>query len=123
MDQAITMGLDVAKHVFQVDGIDASGSVVVRRKLRRSEVLAFFERAEPCLVGIEACATARHWARAIGAFGHEVRLMPANYVRGRFESRERAIGAGGFLIQAVDVDRTEPWPDGQDRQEDQALPV
>lgn len=80
MDQAITMGLDIAKHAFQVHGVDASGSVV-RRKLRHSEVLAFFEQAEPCLVGIEACATAHRWARSIGALGHEVRWMPASYAK------------------------------------------
>ena len=77
MEQVTTIGLDIAKSVFQVHGIGADGSVVIRRQLRRAQVLPFFERQAPCLVGIEACATAHHWAREIAALGHEVRLMPA----------------------------------------------
>lgn len=76
-----TIGLDIAKRVFQAHGVDASGKAVLRRKLQRSEVLAFFEGLPPCLIGIEACGTAHHWAREIKARGHEVRLMPASYVR------------------------------------------
>lgn len=75
-----TIGLDIAKSVFQVYGIDAAGQVVVRRQLRRRQLLGFFEKLAPCLVGIEACATAHHWGREIAALGHEVRLMPAHYV-------------------------------------------
>ncbi len=81
MDQPITIGLDLAKSVFQVHGVDSGGAVVLRRQLRRSQVLAFFARFEPCLVGMEACAGAHHWARDIGALGHEVRLMPPAYVK------------------------------------------
>ena len=76
-----TIGLDIAKRVFQAHGVDASGKAVLRRKLQRAEVLAFFEGLPPCLIGIEACGTAHHWAREIGALGHEVRLMPASYVK------------------------------------------
>ena len=76
-----TIGLDIAKRVFQAHGVDASGKAVLRRKLQRAEVLAFFEGLPPCLVGIEACATAHHWAREIKALGHEVRLMPPSYVK------------------------------------------
>lgn len=101
MGQAITMGLDIAKHVFQVHGVDASGSVVVRRKLRRSEVLTFFEQAEPCLVGIEACATAHHWARAIGALGHEVRLMPASYVKPYVKRQKNDMTDAEAICEAV----------------------
>lgn len=79
--EVITIGLDIAKRVFQAHGVDAAGKAVLRRKLGRSEVLAFFERLPPCLVGIEACGTAHHWAREIGALGHEVRLMPPAYVK------------------------------------------
>ena len=79
--QPTTVGLDLAKHVFQVHGVDADGSVVVRKKLRRSEVLRFFEALPRCLVGMEACATAHHWARTLSALGHEVRLMPPAYVK------------------------------------------
>ena len=76
-----TIGLDIAKRVFQAHGVDASGKAVLRRKLQRAEVLAFFEGLAPCLIGIEACGTAHHWAREIRALGHEVRLMPASYVK------------------------------------------
>ncbi len=76
-----TIGLDVAKRVFQAHGVDSAGKAVLRRKLQRAEVLAFFEKLPPCLVGIEACGTAHHWAREIRALGHEVRLMPPLYVK------------------------------------------
>jgi transposase len=76
-----TIGLDLAKTIFQVHGIDAEGNVLVRRSLRRSEVINFFGKLTPCIVGIEACATAHHWAREIGSFGHTVRLMPPAYVK------------------------------------------
>jgi transposase len=79
--QAITIGLDLAKHWFQVHGVDAAGKIVVKRRLRRAEVVAFFRAQEPCLVGMEACATAHHWARQLIALGHEVRLMPPAYVK------------------------------------------
>jgi transposase len=79
--KVITIGLDIAKRVFQAHGVDAAGRAVVRRKLGRSEVLDFFRALPPCLVGIEACGTAHHWAREIRAIGHEVRLIPAAYVK------------------------------------------
>src|SRR6516164_3111830 len=75
-----TVGLDIAKRVFQLHGVDAAGRAVLRRKLQRSEVLAFFDALPPCLVGIEACGTAHYWAREIRELGHEVRLMPPTYV-------------------------------------------
>ncbi len=75
MNKAITIGVDLAKNVFQVHGVDASGEVVFRRQLRRGQVLPFFRKQAPCLVGMEACATAHHWAREIASLGHEVRLM------------------------------------------------
>jgi transposase len=76
-----TVGLDLGKRVFQVHGADASGRVTVRRKLQRGEVAAFFSSLSPCLVGMEACATAHYWARQIRALGHEVRLIPPAYVK------------------------------------------
>jgi len=76
-----TIGLDIAKRVFQVHGVDADSKVVLRRKLRRAEVLSFFEDLPPCLVGIEACSTAHYWAREIRSLGHEVRLLPPSYVK------------------------------------------
>jgi transposase len=76
-----TIGLDVAKSVFQVHGIDAAGGVTVRRQLKRRYLLAFFEKLAPCLIGIEACASAHHWSRQLQALGHSVRLMPPAYVK------------------------------------------
>jgi transposase len=79
--QITMIGLDLAKRVFQVHGVDAEGGAVVRRPLRRSEVKRFFAALAPCVVGMEACATAHYWARELGALGHEVRLVPPSYVR------------------------------------------
>ena len=79
--QITTIGLDLAKSVFQVHGVDATGQVVVRKSLRRSQMLPFFTKLPPCLVGIEACSTSHHWARELIKLGHEVRLMPPAYVK------------------------------------------
>lgn len=76
-----TIGLDIAKSVFQVHGVDGAGEVAVRRKLTRGRVLGFFEKLPRCLVGIEACSSSHHWARELIARGHDVRLLPAQYVR------------------------------------------
>ena len=79
--QVITIGLDLSKHVFQVHGVDQEGRAILRRRLRRAEVVRFFSSLPPCLVGIEACSTAHHWARELIGLGHEVRLMPPTYVK------------------------------------------
>jgi transposase len=79
--QFTTIGLDLAKQVFQIHGVDAKGAVVVRKRLRRSEVIRFFSRIEGCLVGMEACATAHYWARELAGLGHTVRLVPPSYVK------------------------------------------
>lgn len=79
--QITTIGLDIAKRVFQVHGVDAAGKVALRRKLQRSEMVGFFAAISPCLVGIEACATAHHWGRVLAAAGHSVRLIPPSYVK------------------------------------------
>jgi transposase len=79
--QIMTIGLDLAKQVFQLHGVDAEGAVVVRKRLRRSEVVRFFSGIEACLVGMEACATAHYWARELTALGHTVRLVPPSYVK------------------------------------------
>lgn len=76
-----TIGLDIAKNFFQVHAVDAAGAVIVRRTLRRAQVLAFFSEIPPCLVGMEACGSSHYWGREIGKLGHTVRLMPANYVK------------------------------------------
>src|SRR3974390_3471166 len=81
MQTIATIGLDIAKSVFQVHGIDAAGQVIIRRQLKRRFVLSFFEKLPPCLVGIEACASSHHWSRELQALGHTVRLMPPAYVK------------------------------------------
>ena len=81
MQSILTIGLDIAKSVFQVHGVDPAGQVVLRRQLRRRQVLSFFQKLSPCLVGIEACASSHHWSRELQALGHTVRLMPPAYVK------------------------------------------
>ena len=99
MHQITTIGIDLAKSVFQVHGVDTEGAIVVKRKLRRAQVLTFFAGLEPCLVGMEACAGAHFWARELAALGHEVRIMPPSYVkpyvkRGKTDGEEdRGCGA------------------------------
>lgn len=99
--QPTTIGLDLAKHVFQVHGVDQSGKIVVRRQLRRGEVLAFFGKLGPCLVGIEACATAHHWAREIGKLGHIVRLMPPAYVKAYVRRQKNDAADAAAICEAV----------------------
>ena len=81
MQTIMTIGFDIAKSVFQVHCVDAEGKVILRRQLKRRYVLAFFQKLPPCLVGIEACASAHHWSRELQALGHTVRLMPPAYVK------------------------------------------
>src|SRR5271167_96039 len=82
MEQVTTTGLDLAKNVFQLHGgVDAAGDVLLRKQLRRGDVLRFFAGLAPCLVGMEACATAHYWARELAKLGHTVRLMPPAYVK------------------------------------------
>jgi transposase len=96
-----TIGLDLAKNVFQVHGVDADGHVVLRRKLRRSEVLPYFEALPACLVGMEACATAHHWARALSALGHAVRLMPPAYVKPYVRRQKNDAADAEAICEAV----------------------
>ena len=96
-----TIGLDLAKHVFQVHGIDQDGQVLIRRQLRRGELIGFFRRLPPCLIGMEACSTAHFWARELAALGHEVRLMPAAYVKPYIKrGKSDALDAAG-ICEAV----------------------
>jgi transposase len=76
-----TIGLDLAKSIFQVHGVDANGRIVIRKSLRRGQMLPFFARLPSCLVGMEACGTSHYWARELIKLGHEVRLMPPAYVK------------------------------------------
>src|SRR3989454_3591249 len=102
MSEVTTIGLDVAKHVFQVHGVDAEGATVLRKQLRRAQVLAFFSRLPPCLVGLEACATAHYWARELRALGHEVRLMPAQYVKAYIKRNKYDAADAEAICEAVE---------------------
>ncbi|WP_222428316.1 IS110 family transposase [Sphingomonas suaedae] len=81
MDKVATIGLDIAKLVFQVHGVAADGEVLIRRRLTRARMLPFFAKLPPCLVGIEACNNSHYWARELTALGHDLKLMPAQYVK------------------------------------------
>jgi transposase len=76
MGEVSTIGLDIAKSVFQIHGVNAAGAVVIRKRMTRAKLLEFFAALSPCLVGIEACPTAHHWSRRLQALGHTVRLLP-----------------------------------------------
>jgi len=101
MNEAITIGVDLAKNVFQVHGVDAEGAVVFRRQLRRSRVLPFFKAHPPCLVGMEACATAHHWARQLIALGHAVKLMPPHYVKPYVKRNKNDAADAAAICEAV----------------------
>jgi transposase len=99
--QVTTIGLDIAKNVFQVHGIDANEKVVVRKQLRRSQVLAFFAALAPCLIGMEACATAHYWARELTKLGHKVRLMPAKDVKAYVKRNKNDAADAEAICEAV----------------------
>jgi transposase len=101
MEALTTIGLDIAKSVFQVHGVDAMGRVVIRRQLKRRQVLAFFEKLSPCLIGIEACATSHHWSRELQALGHTVRLMPPVYVRPYVKRQKNDAADAEGICEAV----------------------
>ena len=96
-----TIGLDIAKSVFQVHGVDARGSAVVRRQLKRRYVLAFFKKLPPCLVGIEACATSHYWSRELQALGHTVRLIPPAYVKPYVKRQKNDAADAEAICEAV----------------------
>jgi transposase len=99
--QITTIGLDIAKNVFQVHGIDAKEKVVVRKQLRRSQVIAFFKALPPCLVGMEACASAHYWARELTKLGHKVRLMPAKDVKAYLKRNKNDAADAEAICEAV----------------------
>jgi hypothetical protein len=101
MDTVMTIGVDIAKSVFQVHGVDASGEVVIRRQLKRRYVSSFFQKLPPCMVGIEACATAHHWSRELSALGHEVRLMPPAYVKPYVKRHKNDAADAEAICEAV----------------------
>jgi transposase len=101
MQVITTIGLDIAKSVFQVHGVDAAGQVIIRRQLKRRYVLAFFEKLPRCLVGIEACASSHHWSRELQALGHTVRLMPPAYVKPYVKRQKNDANDAEAICEAV----------------------
>src|SRR2546429_8858185 len=101
MSEISTIGLDLAKNVFQVHGVDRSGAVVLRRQLRRGAVEKFFAQLSPCTVGVEAFGTAHHWGRVIGRYGHQVRLMPPASVMPYLERIMNDGRGTGAIFEAV----------------------
>jgi transposase len=101
MQSITTIGLDIAKSVFQVHAIDAEGRVIVRRQLKRRYVLAYFQKLSPCLVGIEACASSHHWSRELQALGHTVRLMPPAYVKPYVKRQKNDTADAEAICEAV----------------------
>ncbi|MDI1326545.1 MAG: IS110 family transposase [Brevundimonas sp.] len=101
MGQVVTIGLDIAKSVFQVHGIDAEGGVVIRQKLTRARLLKFFGKLGPCLVGIEACGTSHHSARELSGLGHDVRLMPPSYVKPYVKRQKNDMADAEAICEAV----------------------
>lgn len=101
MTRITTVGLDLAKHVFQLHGVDAAGQVVVARQLRRKELLACFAKLPPCLVGMEACGSAHYWAREIAVLGHTVKLMPPRYVKAYVKRGKTDAGDAAAICEAV----------------------
>src|SRR5947208_12309341 len=99
--QVSTIGVDLAKNVFQVHGVDSAGKVVITRQLRRKQVIDFFSKIPPCLVGMEACGTAHHWAREVSKLGHTVRLMPPSYVKGYVKRSKNDAADAAAICEAV----------------------
>src|SRR5213075_2420750 len=101
MGEVSTIGLDIAKSVFQVHGVDDDGTVVVRKRVSRAKVLEFFGGLLPCLVGIEACPSAHHWSRELRALGHTVRLMPPSYVKAYLKRSKNDANDAAAICEAV----------------------
>ena len=101
MQAIATIGLDIAKSVFQVHGIDTDGKIVVRQQVKRARVLAFFKKQAPCLVGIEACASSHHWSRELQALGHTVKLMPPAYVKPNVKRQKNDAADAEAICEAV----------------------
>lgn len=99
--QISTIGIDLAKNVFQVHGIDYQGKVVIARQLRRKQVMDFFAKLPPCLVGMEACATSHHWARELSGLGHTVRLIPPSYVKAYVKRSKNDAADAAAICEAV----------------------
>jgi transposase len=89
MGEVSTIGLDIAKSIFQIHGVDIDGAVVIRKRISRAKLLEFFAALPACLVGIEACPTAHYWSRRLQALGHTVRLMPPSYVKAYLKAQQK----------------------------------
>ena len=101
MNKITTIGLDIAKNVFQLHGVDENGQVLLRRSLRRGQILTFFGTVPPCLIGMEACATAHYWARALTALGYEVRLIPPAYIKPYLRRQKNDAADAAAICEAV----------------------
>lgn len=101
MGQVVTIGLDIAKSVFQVHGVDGDGAVVLRRRLTRSRMLVFFAKQTRCVIGLEACGSAHYWARELSALGHEVRLIPPSYVKPYVKRQKNDAADAEAICEAV----------------------
>jgi len=101
MGQVVTIGLDIAKSVFQLHGIDAAGAVVMRKRLTRSRMRTFFEKQPPCLVGIEACGSSHFWGRELSSLGHDVRLIPPSYVKPYVKRQKNDAADAEAICEAV----------------------
>jgi transposase len=101
MSKIATIGLDISKEVFQVHGLDEAGTVVVRRKLRRADLLGYFKKLEPCIVGIEACGGSQHWARSLTALGHEVKLIAPSFVRPYVKTQKNDAADAEAICEAI----------------------
>ena len=101
MGEVSTIGLDIAKSVFQVHGVDVDGAVMIRKRISRAKVLEFFAALTPCLVGIEACPTAHYWSRKLQALGHTVRLMPPSYVKAYLKRSKNDANDAAAICEAV----------------------
>src|SRR5262245_60337993 len=101
MGEVSTIGLDIAKSVFQIHGVDAEGVVVIRKRIGRASILKFFAELSPCLIGIEACPTAHHWSRELQALGHTVKLMPSSYVKAYLKRAKNDANDAAAICEAV----------------------
>lgn len=101
MGEAVTVGLDLAKSVFQVHGVDQAGEVVIRRRLTRAKLLDFFEKLPRCLIGMEACAAAHYWGRELRRLGHDARLMPPSYVKPYVKRQKNDMADAEAICEAV----------------------
>lgn len=123
MKRITTIGLDLAKSVFQIHGIDADGKVVVRRKLRRAELVEYFAKLPPCLIGMEACGTSHYWARELSQLGHTVKQLPAEYVKGyRRRGKKTDAADAEAICEAVTRPRRREVPTKSVDQQTASLP-